>query len=248
MNTIPRLTDNYARDYYDTQVAPLSSYENQRWHSSVVQEFEYRQTARALAAALAGRPYQDALELGPGDGVWTPMLRARASGRLHLVEQSKEMLVRAQERLAPLPGITYEHSDFSASNPPAGNGLIVAVRCFEYFEDKEGALKKMRDLLSPGGRIIIITKNPQMLTTAPAQGQMLHSDQVSRAQMRSLAAAAGLRVVAVYPAILRWKAVYAPMRAVFDVLHRVAVATQGLLVVPFVNTYAAESYAYVLEK
>jgi len=246
MNNPPRLTNAYAREYYDAQVGPLSSYQDQRWHSSPVREFEYRQTKRALLAALAGRTYKNALEIGPGDGVWTALVRERVSGALHLIEQSGEMLARAKERFAAVPGITFEHADFAASNPPGGSELIVAVRCFEYFEDKPGALKKMQTLLTPGGKLIIITKNPQMLTSVPAQGQVLHEAQISRARIHALAFGAGLRVEHVYPAILRWKAAYPVMRGLFDLLHRAAVATRGLLVVPGINTYAAESYVYVM--
>lgn len=240
------LSNDYVREYYDAQVGPLSSYEEQRWHSSPVREFEYRQTRRSLEAALAGRTFGRALEIGPGDGVWSALIRARVSGRMHLVEQSQEMLKRAQERLSPLGNITFERADFSASNPPGSNDLIIAVRCFEYFEDKEGALKKMRALLAPGGRIVIVTKNPRMLTSVPAQARTLHAAQVNRRQMAALAAAAGLRVESAYPAVLRWKAKYAPMRAAFDLMQRAAVASRGALAVPLIRTYAAESYAYIL--
>ncbi|HEV7449302.1 MAG TPA: class I SAM-dependent methyltransferase [Candidatus Paceibacterota bacterium] len=246
MSSGEHLSNEYAREYYDAQVGPLSSYEEQRWHTDPVREFEYNQTKRALSAALLGRTDGKALEIGPGDGVWTSLIREHVSGPMHLVEQSQEMLTRAQARLAALQGLTFERADFLASTPAAGNDLIVAVRCFEYFEDKEGALKKMRGLLSPGGRIVIITKNPQMITSVPAQSKTLHQGQVSRTQMRGLAAATGLRVVDIYPAILRLKATRAFMRSFFDVLHRAAVTTRGLLVVPFLNTYATESYVYVL--
>ena len=104
--------------------------------------------------------------------------------------------------------ITFEHSDFLTSHPPADNDLIVAIRCFEYFEDKEGALEKMRDLLTRDGRIVIITKNADLVTSSSVQHKTLHSDQVSRRDMQHLAIKAGLVIEKIYPAVIRWKASY----------------------------------------
>lgn len=238
------LTNTYARTYYDTQVAPLESYEEQRWHATPVQEFEYGQTARALRAALSGRAWGSAIEVGPGDAVWTPMLRGHVEGGIHLVEQSGEMLARARKNLAGVQHITFEHSDFLAAQPPHPVDLIVAIRCFEYFEDKEGALRKMRELLAPGGRIILVTKNPKLITGASAQHKTLHSDQVSIDDMKRMATEAGLKVDCVYPAIVRWKAAWPPMRFVFNILHWLGVRSRGHLWVPLVFDRAAESYLY----
>ena len=174
------------------------------------------------------------------------MIRERVEGELHLVEQSKEMLVKAKERLLTLQDVTFEHSDFLSSNPESGNELVVAVRCFEYFEDKVAALKKMSGLLVEGGRIIVVTKNSKLLTLSSVQHKVLHSDQVSPREMRLLALRAGLIVEHVYPAVFRWKATYAPLRSIFDVLHKLAVWSNGLLVVPILGTYATESYVYVM--
>ncbi|MES2995153.1 MAG: methyltransferase domain-containing protein [Patescibacteria group bacterium] len=240
------LTNEYAKRYYDTQVGPLESYTQDRWHSSPVRAFEYRQTKRALEEALGNRTYGRALEVGPGDGVWTELIKSKVTGPLYLVEQSQEMLKRAQARFTGMEGISFEHSDFQASNPPGENDLIAAIRCFEYFDDKPGALAKMRTLLAPGGRIIIITKNAKLITTASSQNQTLHSDQLTRSDMQSLARQAGLTIEHTYPAVLRWKAAFAPMRVLFDVAHRIAVWSHGALVVPFLTERATESYVYVM--
>lgn len=240
------LTNAYAQTYYDEQVAPLASYEEQRWHTTPVQEFEYGQTARALRGALGSRAFDTALEIGPGDAVWTPLVREHVKGSVHLVEQSGEMLVRAQKKLAGAQGITFEHSDFLASHPPHAVELIVAMRCFEYFEDKAGALKKMKELLAPDGRIILVTKNPKLVTGTSVQHKTLHSNQVTVEDMEHLAAGAGLRVECVYPAIVRWKASWAVMRLIFNALHALGVWSRGRVWIPLVFDRAAESYLYVM--
>ena len=241
-----QLDNAYVKKYYDAHVRSLrETYTDARWHSSVVREFDYRQTLRALQKALAHAHAKTAIEIGPGDGVWTPILRRFVSGRIHLVEQSDEMLAQAQKRLQDIPDITFERADVMESNPPAGVDLIVAIRCFEYFKEKKAALNKMFALLAPGGRLVIVTKNAQFITSASVQGETVHSDQLSRAQMRALLRESGLRVESVYPAIFRWKAGNALMRVLFDAAQRVAVASGGRIQIPLLATYAAESFVYV---
>lgn len=235
------LTNTYVRDYYNAQVGALVSYTNDRWHSSPVREFEYRQTVRALQKALSGRTFTNAVEIGPGDGVFTPHIRSHVAGRLYLIEQSHEMLVRAKQNLSSMTDIEYEEGDFLTSNPPKDNELVIAVRCFEYFEDKVRALKKMHGLLASNGRLVIITKNSEMVTTKSAQTKQLHSDQVSRKQMQKMAKDASFTLTHTYPAVLRMKATSFPLRIVFDLLHRLSVALRMEL--PFA-TYATESYVY----
>ena len=155
INQNKKLDNPYVEKYYDAQVASLpGSYADDRWHSSPVREFEYQQTARALKKALSGCRYEKAIEIGPGDGVWTNIIHEFVTKELHLVEQSTEMFERARSRLAGLKNVTFERSDFLTSNPPAENDLIVAVRCFEYFENKEEALKKMRSYYRPADALL----------------------------------------------------------------------------------------------
>jgi|CXWL01.1.fsa_nt_gi ubiquinone/menaquinone biosynthesis C-methylase UbiE len=240
-----KLKNAYVKDYYNAQVSALSSsYMDERWHTSKVKEFEYGQTKRALEKALGVEMVSRALEIGPGDGVWTSLIFSRVTGNLHLVEQSEEMLKRAKEHLVGTDGITFEQGDFLKANPPPQNDLVVAVRCFEYFDQKEVALKKIHNLLVRGGKLIVITKNAKLMTSKKVQHQTLHSDQCTRSQMEQYLRTAGFTVEAVYPAIFRLKASYPPIRFLFGLLHRLMVATQGVVRVPF-ETYATESHVYV---
>lgn len=240
------LRNTYVKDYYDKQVGSLdNTYEDSRWHSSPIQEFEYRQTSRAIDSALHGISYTTALEIGPGDGVWTKKLRKHVKGNIHLIEQSDEMLNQAKKNLGDLKDITFERSDFMDSTAEGDRDLIMAARCFEYFTEKNLAIKKMFGLLSPGGRLIIVTKNSQLITSLSVQGEVVHSDQMSRRQMRKLLVQNGFVVKGIYPAVMRWKIKYAPMRFLFDMLHRIAVWSKGWLRIPFIYTYATESFVYV---
>lgn len=240
------LDNTYVKDYYNKQVGALDkTYTDSRWHSSPLQEFEYKQTSRAIDAALSGGSYKTALEIGPGDGVWTKKLRKHVGGNIHLIEQSEEMLNQAKKHLSDVKDITFERSDFMNSITGGGRDLIMAARCFEYFTEKNLAIKKMFDLLNPGGKLIIVTKNSQLVTLSSVQGEMVHSDQMNRRQMRQLLIQNGFIVESVYPAVMRWKIKYAPMRFLFDILHRIAVWSKGCLRIPFIYAYATESFVYV---
>jgi len=198
------LSNAYAKDYYDKQVGSLDkTYEDFRWHSTPSQEFEYNQTSRAIDSALSGMEYKNALEIGPGDGVWTRKIHKCVGGDMHLVEQSKEMFEQAKENLNDISGITFENSDFMKSICSGEKDLIFASRCFEYFNEKALSLKKMFELLNPDGRLIIITKNSKLLTSKSAQGKTLHSDQLSREQMRKLLVDNGFVIERIYPAVMR---------------------------------------------
>lgn len=242
------LNNKYVQDYYDEQVSSLgSSYTESRWFSSVVRTFEYNQTKRALEQALnsVGK-FKAAVEIGPGDAVWTPLIAARVSERLHLVEQSKAMHDQAKEKLSALPvTTTIEHGDFDTSNPPKDNDLVIAIRCFEYFDSKPQSLKKMHSLLNPGGKLIIVTKNTDMYTTKGVQDRVVHSGQLKKTEVVKMLSDAGFTLNSVYPATFRFKAQYKAMRVMFDIIHKLVVKSSGKLVVPVLDKYASESYIYV---
>jgi len=242
------LTNANVRDLYDSLLKSFEgSYTDQRWHSSPLDEFEYRQTARALGKAVGNRRYRRMIEIGPGDGAWTPLLSSCAE-KLHLIDQSGEMLHRAKQRMAGVSGITWEHSDFVNSKPPSENDLIVAVRCFEYFDDKNAALRRMRELLAPTGRIIIVTKNAELLVRRPPVQRSLHQGKVSRRQMQIMVRDAGLAMEEFYPAVLRLKRSSAKARFLFDAAHRLIVSTRGAIPIPLLIRYASESYLFKLRK
>ena len=245
-----RLENTYVKDYYDRHVGSLDrSYTDYRWRSSPAGEFDHKQTSRALDRALGDEKYGSAIEIGPGDGVWTRKLYAHIDGTLHLVEQSREMLEQGKQQLSDIKNITYECSDWMSAKPPVnGVDLVFAIRCFEYFENKSLGLSKIWNTLAPGGRLILVTKNANLFTTVNVQGKTLHSDQVTKRQMEGLLTEAGFTVEHIYPATMRWKVRFALFRILFDLLHRLVLATKGAFRIPVLEKYATESYTYVASR
>jgi ubiquinone/menaquinone biosynthesis C-methylase UbiE len=241
-----KLENTFVREYYDRQVGGLSdTYTESRWFSSPARKFEYKQTKRALAHALGNRKYASAIEIGPGDAVWTGQIADSVTGSLHLIEQSEEMYLQAKDVLKGREKITIERSDFMDANPPSTVELIVASRCFEYFSEKKPSLEKMRSLLLPKGRLIIITKNADMFTTKSVQSRLVHSDQLTKEEMVAMLEESGFVIENVFPAVTRWKIKYASMRLIFDILHRISTWSDGRIAVPLLTRYATESYVYV---
>jgi predicted O-methyltransferase YrrM len=64
-----RLANAYVKHCFDSRIVTLpGSFTDERWHSSAIREFEYRQTERAIRKALGNRRYTRVLEIGPFTG------------------------------------------------------------------------------------------------------------------------------------------------------------------------------------
>lgn len=241
-----KFDNKYVRDYYDSYVGNLEEYEQHRWHATPQKEFEYRQMARSIKRALGNERYERALEVGPGDAVWTPLIAAQTEA-VHLVEQSGEMLRRARHKLASLSAITYEETDLMHAQEGTTYDLVAAIRCFEYFENKPASLHKLHALTAPGGKLLLVTKNVELARSAGIRTKTIHSDQVDRKYMISMLRDAGFAVERVYPAVFRLKSSYRAMRLIFDALHTLMVAMGTHAVLPF-STYATEAYVYIAKR
>lgn len=239
------LNNTYVKEYYNTQLKALNKdYMDERWFSSRVAEFDYNQTRNALLHALSGVREGNILEIGPGDGVWTDLILPLKK-KLALLDQSEEMIARAQKRLVEHNDITYHTGDFSAFQTDEKFDLIFAVRCFEYFEDKEADVAKMYALLNEGGKLIIVTKNRSYVSRSQRK---LHTLQLTKDEMVSLLTEKGFTVEAVYAATLRVKAAYGLSRGIFKLLHKLHVVSNGRFTIPYVFDRVTESYTYVAKK
>ncbi|MEK7462330.1 MAG: class I SAM-dependent methyltransferase [Patescibacteria group bacterium] len=242
------MQNTYAKEYYDTYLKQLpTDYKSARWFSSAEAKLDYAETRRSLLAALRTASFSRVLEIGPGDGVWTDLLLPKAK-ELTLVDQSVEMIERAKERLKSQTNVTYEVIDFLQYQSTAAYDLIFAIRCFEYFEDKEKAVANFSQLLNAGGQVVLVTKNPKHVAMKKVQNRELHKGQIQRDEMVALFTRHGFEVTSVLSATWRFKAKYWPLRVLFSLLHSWHVATNGKFTVPFVTVPLTESYLYVARK
>lgn len=243
------LTEEYVKDKYNADLRNLpENYTNRRWFHSVESEFDYNQTKRSFLNAFGTETYDRGLEVGPGDAVWTKFVVDKVT-RLDVLDQSVEMLARAKEVLSQKQNVTYIQTNFAEHViEPAAYDVVFSIRCFEYITDKDAAIKKFYDTLTPGGKFILITKNPRYKNQSGWKNTLMHTQQIGKQEVVALLKKHGFKVDAVSPAVMRWKSKYALARFVFDTLHKINIYTKGRVYVPFLTDLCTESYMYVAHK
>lgn len=241
------LDSQFVRDFFDRRVEQLpAGYTFHRWFSTPAAVADYRQTERTILRVLE-KNLGDVLEIGTGGGIWTRLLASLAT-TLHCIDQSENMLRQARQLLADFLNITYECSDFLKSPISGTYSFIASIRAFEYFEDKEQAIRKMFSLLKPGGCLLLVTKNPRCVgSNLREDPPLLHSGRIDRRKIVSLLRQNGFVLEATYPAVFKWKAEHALSRILSDFLHRFTLRLGGVHWFPCM-TYFVESYLFKARK
>ena len=138
--------------------------------------------------------------------------------------------------------VNYIQSDFLSLKLDKKFDALFAIRCFEYFDDKDKALELMSSLIEDDGHIIITTKNSNHVGSVRNK-RLLHSGQVSFNEMKKKIEDQDLKLVKVYPTTIRLKSKYLLLRALFWVIFRI-----GLILGTRTMDFATESYTYVIKK
>jgi 2-polyprenyl-3-methyl-5-hydroxy-6-metoxy-1,4-benzoquinol methylase len=119
-------------------------------------------TRRARIEAMLHAVAQDsggtrALEVGPGSGVYLPVL----TGLFREVVASDvepAFLERATELAGTYPGLSVVADDVTASRLPAGSfDLVLCSEVIEHVPDSASALASIHRLLRPGGHLVLST-------------------------------------------------------------------------------------------
>ncbi|MFD8939090.1 class I SAM-dependent methyltransferase [Streptomyces sp. NPDC059578] len=97
----------------------------------------------------------DALDVGCGDGLLARKLTGRAQ-RVTGIDRSPEMIARAREHAVDRPQLDFVEGDFLAAElPAAGYDFICSVTTVHHMDFDE-ALLRMRELLRPGGVLVVV--------------------------------------------------------------------------------------------
>jgi len=182
-------------------------YEFKRWFSDRGQWENYRAMRETLRQHLPTQ-VMHCLEVGCGPGTWTRFfLQLHPNARFTLVDISPEMLSQAKLSLGLRKNITYVQGDFLTAELPAGHDFFFSSRAVEYVQDKGAFCRRIHGLLAEGGKGIIVTKNPEMLSRRlerllrrPISD--VHSGRIGPHQLRSAMKAAGFRDIKVYPCVV----------------------------------------------
>ena len=202
-------------------------YIDYRWKRHPVSRSHYLQTQKSVEFAFGrlGDGIEHLLEIGCGPGTWTDIC-LRHSKQMTIVDISSEMLKLVQERFAGAP-IDFHCGDFICQEIrlPARFDVIFSARALEYMDNKRAMVEKSAALLKPGGRLVIITKNPAWLDkkreTSAAGGDDIHCDWIAHRELEGFYEANGLVDVVSFPVCLG--SYYAPLN------NRLAIKMCGLM-------------------
>jgi SAM-dependent methyltransferase len=108
---------------------------------------------RAAATAGSGR----ALEVGPGSGVYLPLL-CELFDQVVASDVEEAFLAHARELAGTHPNLEPVADDITATRLPAQSfDVVLCSEVIEHIADSAGALRAMHGLLRPGGLLVLST-------------------------------------------------------------------------------------------
>jgi 2-polyprenyl-3-methyl-5-hydroxy-6-metoxy-1,4-benzoquinol methylase len=98
-----------------------------------------------------------ALEIGPGSGIYIPVL-AEVAGEVVVADIEEAYLDQAREFVPRIPKLQCIRDDITNTwLPGASFDLILCTEVIEHIEDSPAALVGLASLLAPGGTLILTT-------------------------------------------------------------------------------------------
>lgn len=124
---------------------------------------ERRAWIEAALARAATRGRSAALEIGPGSGIYMPLL-TRLFERVSVSDVEDAYLDAARSAAPAGASVTFVTDDITRSRLPAGAfDVVLCTEVIEHVADSPAALAGIRRVLKPGGRLVLST--PQRWST-----------------------------------------------------------------------------------
>jgi len=108
---------------------------------------------------LAPQPRERALDIGCGPGLTTLALASRVGpqGLVNAVDISEPMLALARSRCASQSHVHFEYQDVAQLLHADGAfDIALATQVYEYLPDIDHALRELRRVIRPGGRVLLV--------------------------------------------------------------------------------------------
>lgn len=136
-------------------------YRYKQWEKSAVAESDFISTKDMLIESLRPDKNDSVLEIGCGPGKWTKIMSEFVK-KITAVDISNKMINEAK-KYCNNPKIKFLHGHVMKLDLKEKFDKIYAVRVFEYIQDKESFIRKMKLLLKEDGKLVVITKNKPCL-------------------------------------------------------------------------------------
>jgi len=128
----------------------------------------------ATIAALGGRRFASALEIGASIGVLTERLAAHCD-RVLAIDVAEAALERARERLVGLPNVRVERRTVPEAFPAGPFDLVVCSEVLYYLDRPalDATLDAIERELEPGGALLAVHWRPET-SSYPLRGDDVH--------------------------------------------------------------------------
>lgn len=190
----------------EIQVKYKFDYEHNRWFATPLLQAGFKMMQKTIQKHVLSDKLvvENILELGPGAGTWTKMLKTKfAQANFDLVDISKEMLALAQRALGDDKFVYFE-SDFLDWQGSKKYDLFFSSRALEYFPSKSPVISKIFSLLNQEKYGFIITKNPQYWRYQLVGRKIpdMHRQQVKPKDLKIILSKVGFSEIKFYPAVM----------------------------------------------
>lgn len=203
------LSNQKIKDLYEHSIADKyqNDYEFRRWLLTDRLWLDYFMTRTAIKHHLQGTNFNSCLEFGPGAGTFTPLAyRQNPDAHFDLLDISAAMKQQFALEMRSAANVNYIIGDIMAYDfGPVNYDLFYSVRAVEYLENQAEFFKKIFQLLAPGGRAVVVTKNPFYgRAEHGASTRWQHQGKLGIDALQSLLSAVGFSEIVVCPVIIRF--------------------------------------------
>lgn len=142
------MTESKVRKQYNR----LASVYDERWNRYVTTTLEFLKTWVSLS------PQEVVLDIACGTGEFERLILAEhAAQEIVGIDISEQMLAIAQQKFSTVANVSFQIANASALPfPDHSFDVVVSANAFHYFDNPTAALKEMKRVLKPQGRLVIL--------------------------------------------------------------------------------------------
>lgn len=180
MPIVPRSSPSTFAPSHDDVLAELAAARNYN-------EWLFRRGARHLGTRV--------LDVGAGIGTFTELAAAQAK-EVTALEPDAAFAEYLERRFAGRPGVEVLQADVAQLDIASRAGTFDSIICFnvlEHVDDDARALRGFRELLAPGGRLLLLVPAHSWLSS-PFDRAVGHERRYTAGPLRGLLESAGLAV------------------------------------------------------